>query len=91
MLSSFQVIQLFARERVSELQREAERDRLAKRVAAHQFGNGASLGLRPSMARREAPLPTFLQAFLPWRATPARMAGHSDKGEDDGSCCEPAS
>ncbi len=90
MLSSFQVIQLFARERVSEMLREAEHDRLVKLAASAQSGNGASSGLRSSVGRREAALPTFLQAILPWHATPVRMAGQRDRGEDEGPCCESA-
>lgn len=90
MLSNFQAIQLFARDRIREMQREAERDRLVKLAAAGQSSNGASSGLRAGIGRGEASLPTFIQAYLPWRATTVRIPGQSDKGEDDGACCEPA-
>ena len=90
MLSSFQVIQLFAGERVTEMLREAERNRLAKLAAGARSGNGGSAGLRYGVSRGEGGLPTFIQALLPWRATPVRTAGQSGRGEDDGPCCEPA-
>ncbi len=97
MFWSFEVTQLLARDRISEMQRDAERDRLARLAAARPSGDITSTGLRSDDVRAEEIRPNWprdrqalgLTRFLPWRAAFLRARLRQD-GRDDGPCGESA-
>lgn len=59
MFWSFEITQLLARDRISQFQREVERERLAKQAVTGQSGDGALAGLRSSVRRGEAMPPLW--------------------------------
>lgn len=97
MFWSFEMTQLLARERISQMQRDAERDRLARLAAARPSGDIASTGLRSDAVRAQEIRPFWprnrqmlgLTRFLPWRAALLR-APLQQEGRDDGPCGESA-
>ena len=97
MFWSFEITQLLARDRISQMQRDAEMDRLARLATARPSGDITSRGLRSDVARAEEMRPLWprdrqtlgLARFLPWRTallrTPLRQGG-----KEDGPCGESA-
>ena len=92
MFWSFEITQLLARDRISQMQRDAERDRLAKLAVARQSGDIASTGLRSDAVRAEETRPLWprdrqtlgLTRFLPWRTALLRAPLRQDGRVDDG-------
>jgi hypothetical protein len=96
MFWSFEITQLLARDRISQMQRDAERDRLARLAAARPSGDIPSTGLRSGAVRAEEIRPLWprdrhtlgLARFLPWRTVLLRAPLRQDGREDNGPCGE---
>ncbi len=97
MFWSFEITQLLAKDRISQMQRDAERDRLARLATARPSGDITSTGLRSDVVRAQEIRPLWprdrqtlgLTRFLPWRAAFLRAPLRQD-GRDDGPCGESA-
>ena len=97
MFWSFEITQLLARDRISQMQHDAERDRLAKLAAARPSADITSTGLRSDVVPAEEIRPLWprdrhalgLARFLPWRTALLR-APLRQGGRDDEPCGESA-
>lgn len=98
MFWSFETTELLARDRINQMQRDAERDRLARLAAARPSGDITSTELRSDVVRAEEIRPLWprdrqtlgLTRFLSWRAALLR-APFRQGGRDDGPCGESGS